>query len=96
MGGVTTPTIYHKAMAVADTEYSQVLAGMVRRFTVHTRDGTSFRLAFETGKVAAPVEPYFTVLANDAYREGNLEVKNLTLYFACGVLGKDIEIIVWK
>ena len=73
-----TPAIYNVTMTLADTEYSQAL-GSAKKFTVHTRDGTAFRVAFATGKVATPTEPYLTIPANGAYAEDNIAPSALTL-----------------
>ena len=97
----TKPQIYNVTMTEADTEYSQVLGKGCLTFLIHTRDESSFRLAFEAGKVATPVEPYFTVPANSGYSEFEItndvsEDELLTLYFASGGAGKVIEVIEWS
>ena len=90
-----TPAIYNVTMTSADTEYSQALPTNTKKFLIHTRDGTTFRLAFVTGKVAMPTAPYFTVLANDIYYEDDIKATP-TLYFGCASAGKVIEIIAWS
>lgn len=90
------PAIRNITMAVANTEYRYQFPKSVKKFTLHCRDGTAFRLAFQRGKVALPTEPYFTVLANVAYNEDNLDVEELHIYFACGAAAKVIEIIAWN
>ena len=92
----TTPAIYNVTMTLADTEYSQALPANTKKFLIHTRDGTAFRLAFVTGKVATPTAPYFTILANDSYYEDLIQPTTLTLYFGCASAGKIIELIVWS
>jgi len=83
-------------MTNLDTEYNQALPSNCKKYLLHCRDGTSFRLAFVTGKVATPTEPYFTVPANGQYWEDHLETPSgRTLYFACASAGKVIEIIAW-
>ena len=92
------PKIYNVTMTEADTEYTHVLDDGCLTFLVHTRDESSFRLAFEVGKVATPLEPYFTIPANSGYSEFevmNQEQDLLTLYFASDSSGKVIEIIEW-
>ena len=90
----TTPTIYNVTMTNADTEYSQALPAQTKKFTIHTRDGTAFRLAYVTGKVAAPTEPYFTIPTNGIKSEDYLTT-SVTLYFACAAAGKIVEIEAW-
>lgn len=96
ISGAVTPTIYNVTMTNANTEYSQSLPSNCKKFLIHTRDGTSFRLAFVSGKVASPTPPYFTVPAGQAYYEDFIEPTSLTLYFACGTAGKVVEIIAWS
>lgn len=88
------PTIYNVTMTLADTEYSQALPANLRKFLVQTRDGAVFRLAFATGKVAGPTEPYLTV--RSPYNEDLILVESpLTLYFGCAEAGKVVEIVCW-
>ena len=91
----TTPTPYNVTMTNADAEYSQALPTACKKFLMHTRDESEFRYAFVTGKVAAPTEPYFTVLANSSYGESGLYLTGRVVYFASSVAGKVMEIVVW-
>lgn len=96
-----TPFIHNVTMTVADTEYNQELPQGCKQFTIHTRDESEFRLAFVTGKVATPVAPYLTVLANSRYYENDLYIdaptgSRVTLYFASASAGKIIEIVSWR
>ncbi len=89
-----TPVIYNVTLTAADTEYPQTLPLGTKKFTLKERDGGAFRLAFTKGLVAAPTEPYFTILENQAYWEDDLLLSNKTLYFA-GAGQQTIEIIAW-
>jgi hypothetical protein len=90
-----TPVIYAVTMTNANAQYSQALPSDTRRFSIKTRDGTAFRLAYVTGKVAPPTDPYLTIPANMEYSEDDLRA-NITLYFACGTAGKIVEIVAWS
>ncbi len=90
-----TPYIYNVTLALANTEYSQVLPRGTKRFTISERNGNAFRLAFATGLVATPTEPYGTVLSNVTYWEQDLYLVGMTVYLAAPVLGRVIEIMVW-
>jgi len=90
----TTPTIYNVTLAVINTEYSQALPANTRKFLVQCQDGTEFRLAFETGRVAAPVAPYLTIRANCIYWE-DMVLTGVTIYVAGGTAGKVVEIVAW-
>lgn len=94
------PKIFNKTLTAANTEYSIELPENTRKYLVHTRDESAFRLAFEPGKVAGSVEPFFTVLANTRYWEDLIQAidvkeKAVTLYFATAALGSIIELVAW-
>lgn len=89
-----SPAIYNVTMAVANREYSQALPANTKRFLIQTRDQSAFRLAFESGHVATPTEPYLTV-TTQPYPEEDVKPSQLTLYFASGSTGKVIEIVTW-
>ena len=92
----STPVIYNVTMTNANAEYSQALPSNTKRFTVHCRDGTAFRLAFATGKVATPTEPYLTVPGSSSYDEDNINPASLTIYIGCAIAGKVVEIVAWS
>lgn len=92
----STVTKYAVTMTSANTEYSQALPANPKRFRIHLRDWSAFRLAYVTGKVAAPTDPYESVLANGEKYEDNLGVSSLTLYFASGTAGKTAEVEAWS
>jgi len=83
-------------MTDANTEYSfEIPAGSVR-FSIKCQDGTAFRLAFVTGKVATPTAPYLTILANGALNDpGDIQIGStaLTVYVACASASKVIECV---
>lgn len=91
-----TPTIYNVVMTLADTEYSQALPAGTKRFMLQMRENdAAYRVAFVTGKVAAPTEPYYTVQSAREYYEEGLNLTGTTIYFGCGSAGKNIEIVAW-
>ena len=88
-------------MTVADTEYDITLPIHCVKFLIHTRDESSFRLAFVTGKVAGPAAPWFTVPSGSRYYEDSISndlpiATRITLYFASADAGKIIEVITWR
>lgn len=91
----TASYVYNTTMTSANTEYSQALPANTKKFTVKLRDGTSFRLAFVTGKVATPTEPYLTINDGFGYSEDNVNLTSITLYFASAVAAKTAEIVAW-
>ena len=91
----TIVTKYVVALTLADTEYSQALTN-VKKFRIHTRDFTAFRLAYVTGKVAGSVDPYETIPAGSEKYEDSLNIASLTLFFASSTAGKTAEIEAWS
>jgi hypothetical protein len=94
---VDQPTIYNVAMTNANTEYSQALPLGCKRYQLGTQDGSAWRLAFVTGKVAAPTAPYYNSLTGEIYWDENLDpnTAQITLYFASGIAAKVMQILVW-
>jgi len=83
-------------LSTANTEYDHQLPVGCKKFTLHCRDGTAFRLSYKQGTVASSDTPYFTVKANTSYYEDGLDVgPGVRLYFACASASKEIEIIQW-
>jgi hypothetical protein len=89
------PKIYNVTLTNANTEYSQALNLGTKKFLVSERNGNPFRLAFETGRVATPTEPYKTILSNQVYWEDEVNLVGITLYLAAPSGGRVIEIICW-
>ena len=91
----TTITEYSKTMTDADTEYSQALPAGTKKITLSCRDGTAFRFAFATGKVATPTDPFQTIQANQTLHFNELSLTGVTIYVGCAGAGKVAEIIAW-
>lgn len=91
-----TPTKYAVAMTLADTEYSQALPANTKKFRIHMRNFSAFRLAYEAGKVATPTDPYETVPAGAEKYENNLNMAALTLYFASSNAAMTAEVEAWS
>jgi hypothetical protein len=92
-----TPTIADVAMAAANTEYSYALPTSTKCFTIHIKDDSAaYRVAYVTGKVAGSTEPYINMLIGGYYVEPTLLTPaGLTLYFASGTAGVEMEITSW-
>ena len=90
------PTIGTLNLLLADTEYYYTLPAGVKKFLAHTRDESAWRLAFVTGKVATPTEPYFTVPAGARYSEDLIMgTGSIYLFAASDVANKCLEVIYW-
>jgi len=92
----TTATKYAVALTLGDTQYSQALPANTKKFRIHLRDYATFRLAYETGKVAGSVDPYETIPAGSEKYEDGLNLSALTVYLASPVAGKTAEIEAWS
>ncbi len=92
---VTWGTVLSGTCTVADTEYAIVLPANCRQFEVQARSGTITRLAFVTGKVAAPTEPYLTLKAGGYFYSPPLLVASGTVYIASATAGTQYECMAW-
>jgi hypothetical protein len=93
----TSMTLYTVDMTTADTEYSQALPAGCKRFRLSMRSAdAAYRLAYTTGKVAAPTEPYYAAAVGEVIDVDGIALAAQTLYFACGAAGKVIQIEAWS
>jgi len=92
----TTPAKYAVALTSADTEYSQALPANTKKFRIHLRDYATFRLAYVTGKVATPTDPYEAIPAGSEKYEDGLNLAALTIYLASPVASKTAEVEAWS
>ena len=91
-----TPAIYNVVMTNANAEYSQALPAGTKKFSIHLRENdATYRVAFVTGKVATPTEPYETIPSSWEYYEDGVNLTGMTIYFACPSAGKHAEILAW-
>lgn len=93
-----TPVIYNVAITTTNTEYSQVLPGSCRHFSVQCSTSADLRIAFTAGLVAASTAPYGTVKAGTAYttpEKMDSPLGGLTLYLANTGGSVVAEIIAW-
>lgn len=94
---ISTPTIYNVTLTLADTEYSQAMPNNCRFIEFQCLTAFDVRWAFETGKVAAPTEPYMTLKSGRSYSSPQIdqETSPSTLYFASSQAAVVVQIIVW-
>ena len=95
-GGATTVTLYAKTLTNANTEYSQALPATCRRVALKCRTAYDIRLAFVTGKVATPTDPYLTINTGTAYDSGPIKLASGTVYLASAQAGVVVEIEAWS
>jgi hypothetical protein len=90
-----TPIIYNVTLTITDQEYSQAFPHGTKKFTIKERTGQTFRLAYETGRVATSTEPYVSINANQIVWEDHVYLVDKTVYLAAPGVGRVIEIICW-
>lgn len=92
-----TPVLYAVTVAAGNTQYSQALPANVRHFSVKCRTALDVRLAFVTGKVATPTDPYVTIPSGGSYNSPEVCTLDsaLTIYVAAASACV-VEIICWK
>lgn len=91
----STPTLYNVTLTLADTEYSQALPANCKVLGFQCRTSFNVRLAFVTGKVAAPTAPYLTLKADSTYFMDTCDLASGTLYLASSEAGVVVEIEAW-
>ena len=94
--GAEVPQIFNIHIDNINHEYSQVIPDGTKRLEIRCRNDISdIRFAFQAGKVAAPIEPFRSLLASEMYWEDTLFVRNKTLYVAAGTVCI-IEFSTWS
>ncbi len=92
-----TPQFYNVPIASADTEYTFNLPAGTKQFSVWTNTTTAaLRLAYESGAVATPTEPYYNLIGGLVFRENDLHLlKDWTLYIASDTGSISANVEVW-
>lgn len=86
-------TAYAVAITDADTEYEFDFPEGVKAVRIQARDTTDIRLAFVTGKVATPTDPYHTIKGGNPAFFDRLYFNKNKLYLAAGAGSKVVEIL---
>lgn len=95
----SNPKIKTRILTLANTEYSVVVPVGTQQISFKARLATAtIRLAWEAGKVAAPTEPFATILPNQTYLTTDLvsETQNRRLYLGTPDAGTVVEIEFWS
>lgn len=88
----STPVEYNVPCTSADTEYSQSFSNAKSIF-FQNRDNSDLRYSFTSGRVASSY-PYTTLKAGCSYYSDDLDMASGTIYFAHGVGGITVEMVV--
>jgi len=86
---------YNINIIFADLEYRLQLQEVAQRIHIRSRNGNAFRLAFESGYVAAPNAPYLTIPANGAYDVDGINYGDGNAIYIAGEAGDVIEVETW-
>lgn len=88
------PTISVVDTTTANTELSFVLPANTLRYQIKIRNYTaSMKVAFIAGTTSG--NEYISVPTGCSYREENIRVPALTLYFQCNKANQTVEILSW-
>ncbi len=88
----TTTSSHNTTLTNANTEYSKAIPDDTKQFRFRARTPVAIRYAWQTGKVATPTEPYFTLPAGLDYASDAVLLTSETLYFATTVSGTVVEL----
>lgn len=92
----TVPVMVSTTLTVANTEYSVVLPRGVKMFDVLANTSNSFRLSYQSGKVAGSTPPFYPVGADVAFTVRNINTKDdLTLYLASATAALNVTVVYW-
>ena len=88
------PTPYNETLTTKDTEYKINLPMGTEKIMIQARTANVIRIAFVTGKVATPTNPYYTIKAGSTYYDNDIDLQG-SLYLASDTDGVIAEILVW-
>lgn len=88
------PFIYNVTLTTKNTQYTQKVPLLTKKIMIQARTSNIVRLAFVTGKVATPTNPYETIKAGTAYYDNDLNTR-LTLFLASDTDAVVAEILCW-
>lgn len=92
-GGLTTPTIYNKAMPVKNTEYSQALPNGTKKLLIKGRSIKGhLKFCFTSG---ASGTTYYTLSYGSALTLDGLNLTSKTLYFQSTIDNQTCQIMCW-
>jgi hypothetical protein len=90
-------TIQSQTLTLANHEYSVTVPRGTVAIELQAQGAHTVRLAFDTGHVATPTLPYWTVKAGATWFKNQLLlIDNLTFYLASPDAGTVVEIILWS
>lgn len=93
-----SPSLNSVTCTSADTEYPGSILRGAKQVAVRTNHETAvIRLAFESGNVATPSEPYINIPSGSEYFVTDISTTSVqTWYFASDTAGAVVTIEVWS
>jgi len=98
----TNPEIATKVLASANTEYKITIPAGTKMMKVRNRNAVDMRYAFETGRVAAPIEPFGTIKSGATYETSKMPANAIAsneagqvIYLASGTAAQVAELEFW-
>jgi len=89
----TSPLIENVTMASGNTEYSYTFPDNTKTICMGIHLGQyAFRIAWVTGKVATPTQPYVAIAGDKPYERWGLNLIGKTVYFACSEPNREMMI----
>jgi len=92
---VINPTSCNITVTENSTQYSLAIPDGVKMLSFNSRDGSPFRYAFASDKVAESVNPFMTCSANVTVKFEGILTENVTLYVASPSNNNAIEVLYW-
>jgi len=89
----TTPVIYNKSVASADTEESQALTTGTKKFMIKVRGNARLQVSFVENESGTK---FSTVPPGAVYKEEGLNLTDFTLYFQTSKATQIVEITEWS
>lgn len=91
----TTHALAAVSLAVKNTEYPYSLPTDTKAYQFQCRTEYDVRYAFESGKVASAVDPYWTLKAGDVIYKDHLVLAAATLCLGADTAGLKVEVEAW-
>lgn len=99
----TNPEIATKILASANTEYKVTIPSGTKMIKIRNRNAVDLRYAFETGRVAAPIEPFGTIKSGTTYETSKVPRNDIAsteagqvIYLASGTAAQVAELEFWS
>lgn len=90
--------LINATLTSADTEYQIMLPSGTKRFKLTVRDGVAankYRIAYESGKVAASTAPFLSFTQDKEYTVEKLDLYSANIYIASSLAAAVAQVEAW-